>query len=166
MPCASTALLQAAEWHAPGAASCDTPCPVRGAGNDLNESITPVEAGLTWTIGKKRREKCDFLGGEVRAPALCTHVGSVQPLSMPARALEGAQVRARVLRGDWRGTVAALLCMIAALAVICLCVIRVGWEAGGRGKSMYVLWTSSIAWIAWEKPRAPCPRLIVHCGRW
>ncbi|KAK9828439.1 hypothetical protein WJX81_008616 [Elliptochloris bilobata] len=34
-------------------------------GNDLNESITPVEAGLTWTIGKNRREACDFLGGEV-----------------------------------------------------------------------------------------------------
>lgn len=40
----------------------------RCAGNDLNESITPVEAGLTWTIGKKRREACDFLGGEVDSP--------------------------------------------------------------------------------------------------
>ena len=40
----------------------------RRAGNDLNESITPVEAGLTWTIGKKRREACDFLGGEVGSP--------------------------------------------------------------------------------------------------
>lgn len=34
-------------------------------GNDLDESITPVEAGLTWTIAKSRRDKCDFLGGEV-----------------------------------------------------------------------------------------------------
>lgn len=34
-------------------------------GNDLNEDRTPVEAGLTWTIGKRRREACDFLGGEV-----------------------------------------------------------------------------------------------------
>ena len=34
-------------------------------GNDLNEDITPVEAGLTWTIGKRRRDACDFLGGEV-----------------------------------------------------------------------------------------------------
>ena len=36
------------------------------AGNDLNEDRTPIEAGLTWTIGKRRREACDFLGGEVR----------------------------------------------------------------------------------------------------
>ena len=43
--------------------------PARRAGNDLNESITPVEAGLTWTIGKKRREQCDFLGGEVSVSA-------------------------------------------------------------------------------------------------
>lgn len=33
-------------------------------GNDLNEDITPVEAGLTWTVAKSRREACDFLGGE------------------------------------------------------------------------------------------------------
>lgn len=35
------------------------------AGNDLTEDITPIEAGLKWTIGKSRRDKCDFLGGEV-----------------------------------------------------------------------------------------------------
>ena len=34
-------------------------------GNDLNEDITPVEAGLTWTVGKRRREAFDFLGGEI-----------------------------------------------------------------------------------------------------
>ncbi|KAL6758793.1 hypothetical protein V8C86DRAFT_2587918 [Haematococcus lacustris] len=34
-------------------------------GNDLDESITPIEAGLAWTVGKRRREKFDFLGGEV-----------------------------------------------------------------------------------------------------
>jgi aminomethyltransferase len=35
------------------------------SGNDLTDDITPVEAGLKWAIGKNRREKCDFLGGEV-----------------------------------------------------------------------------------------------------
>lgn len=34
-------------------------------GNDLNEDITPPEAGLAWTIGKARRELCDFTGGEI-----------------------------------------------------------------------------------------------------
>ena len=34
-------------------------------GNDLNEDITPPEAGLAWTIGKARREKCDFTGGAI-----------------------------------------------------------------------------------------------------
>lgn len=34
-------------------------------GNDLTEDITPPEAGLTWTIGKARRELCDFTGGDI-----------------------------------------------------------------------------------------------------
>ena len=34
-------------------------------GNDLDEDITPVEAGLKWAIGKRRREDYNFLGGEV-----------------------------------------------------------------------------------------------------
>jgi aminomethyltransferase len=31
-------------------------------GNDIDELTTPVEAGLTWTIGKRRRANWDFLG--------------------------------------------------------------------------------------------------------
>lgn len=31
-------------------------------GHELNETITPVEAGLLWTIGKRRREEGGFLG--------------------------------------------------------------------------------------------------------
>jgi aminomethyltransferase len=34
------------------------------AGNDLNEETTPLEASLKWTIGKRRRDKMDFIGGE------------------------------------------------------------------------------------------------------
>jgi hypothetical protein len=34
-------------------------------GNDLNEDITPIEAGLAWTVAKRRREAFDFLGGSV-----------------------------------------------------------------------------------------------------
>ncbi|KAJ7598976.1 hypothetical protein C8J56DRAFT_915558 [Mycena floridula] len=31
-------------------------------GNDLDETITPVEAGLSWVIGKDRKEKGGFIG--------------------------------------------------------------------------------------------------------
>lgn len=34
-------------------------------GNDLDEKTTPIEAGLTWVIGKRRRMTWDFPGGEV-----------------------------------------------------------------------------------------------------
>eukprot|EP01067_Filipodium_phascolosomae_P004975 Filipodium_phascolosomae@DN2968_c0_g1_i1.p1 len=34
-------------------------------GHDLEEHITPVEAALVWTIGKRRREEGGFLGAEV-----------------------------------------------------------------------------------------------------
>jgi len=33
-------------------------------GNDITEETSPIEAGLTWTISKSRREECSFLGGE------------------------------------------------------------------------------------------------------
>ncbi len=34
-------------------------------GHDIDETTTPVEAGLTWTIGKRRREEGGFVGAEV-----------------------------------------------------------------------------------------------------
>lgn len=34
-------------------------------GNDITETTSPIEAGLTWTIAKSRRAECSFLGGEV-----------------------------------------------------------------------------------------------------
>ena len=38
-------------------------------GNDIDENTTPIEAGLTWTIGKRRRElqnnEDDFPGAEI-----------------------------------------------------------------------------------------------------
>jgi aminomethyltransferase len=43
-------------------------------GNDLNEDITPIEAGLAWTVGKRRRTAFDFLGGEVIAKQLADGV--------------------------------------------------------------------------------------------
>jgi len=59
-------------------------------GNDLNEDITPNEAGLTWTIGKRRRELCDFVGGDVIKQQLADgvsvrRVGFVVHKGAPAR---------------------------------------------------------------------------------
>jgi aminomethyltransferase len=33
-------------------------------GNDLDEDTTPVEAGLTWVIGKDRKETGSFIGAD------------------------------------------------------------------------------------------------------
>lgn len=59
-------------------------------GNDLDETITPVEAGLAWTIGKRRREAFDFLGGSVIKAQLAEgatkrRVGLLIPTGAPAR---------------------------------------------------------------------------------
>jgi aminomethyltransferase len=34
-------------------------------GHDINEEISPIEAGLAWTIGKRRREEGGFLGASL-----------------------------------------------------------------------------------------------------
>ncbi|KAH0547360.1 hypothetical protein KQX54_018879 [Cotesia glomerata] len=34
-------------------------------GHDINEETTPVEAGLTWLIGKRRRQEANFPGAEI-----------------------------------------------------------------------------------------------------
>jgi aminomethyltransferase len=34
-------------------------------GHDINDTTTPIEAGLTWTVGKRRRETGGFPGSEV-----------------------------------------------------------------------------------------------------
>ncbi|KAI9472253.1 MAG: hypothetical protein EXX96DRAFT_583421 [Benjaminiella poitrasii] len=39
-------------------------------GNDLDETTTPIEAGLTWTIPKSRRETGGFLGAEHILPQI------------------------------------------------------------------------------------------------
>jgi aminomethyltransferase len=34
-------------------------------GHELNETITPIEANLAWTISKRRKEQGGFLGDSV-----------------------------------------------------------------------------------------------------
>ncbi|KAJ3293029.1 hypothetical protein HK104_004817 [Borealophlyctis nickersoniae] len=39
-------------------------------GHDLDDTTSPIEAGLTWTIGKRRREEGGFLGAEKILPQI------------------------------------------------------------------------------------------------
>lgn len=34
-------------------------------GNDIDETRTPIEAGLAWLVSKRRRERADFPGAQV-----------------------------------------------------------------------------------------------------
>ena len=61
-------------------------------GNDLDETISPLEAGLTWTIGKSRRDACDFVGGDAIKKQLAEGVAQAR------RAQVHGQGRARARR--------------------------------------------------------------------
>ncbi|XP_077575399.1 aminomethyltransferase, mitochondrial [Stigmatopora nigra] len=39
-------------------------------GNDIDDSTTPVEASLVWTIGKRRRQAKDFPGADIIVPQI------------------------------------------------------------------------------------------------
>lgn len=59
-------------------------------GNDIDESITPVEAALTWTIAKSRRESGGFLGADkilaqAKDGASRRRMAFVMPKGAPAR---------------------------------------------------------------------------------
>jgi len=44
-------------------------------GNDITEETSPIEASLLWTIAKKRRTACNFLGGEAIKQQIADGVG-------------------------------------------------------------------------------------------
>ena len=44
-------------------------------GQDLDESITPIEAGLAWVVGKSRRQSWNFPGGDILRAQLAGGVG-------------------------------------------------------------------------------------------
>jgi len=58
-------------------------------GHDLDEDTTPVEAGLTWVIGKDRREKGTFIGFE----GVAKHLQSPPPRRRVGMIVEGAPAR-------------------------------------------------------------------------
>jgi aminomethyltransferase len=58
-------------------------------GNDLDETTTPVEAGLTWVIGKDRKENGTFIGAE----AVRKHLKEGPPRRRVGLVIEGAPAR-------------------------------------------------------------------------
>ncbi|KAI0676179.1 glycine cleavage system T protein [Trametes maxima] len=58
-------------------------------GQDLDEATTPVEAGLTWVIGKDRRESGGFIG----ADAVRKHLKEGPPRRRVGLTVEGAPAR-------------------------------------------------------------------------
>jgi aminomethyltransferase len=64
-------------------------------GHDIDETTTPIEAGLAWTIGKRRREEAGFPGAarilvELTDPPACRRVGIRPDGRVPAR--EGSAI--------------------------------------------------------------------------
>ncbi len=64
-------------------------------GHDIDETTTPIEAALAWSIGKRRREEGGFPGAEtiqqqLRDGAACKRVGFLPEGRAPAR--EGAAI--------------------------------------------------------------------------
>ncbi|KAL5530965.1 hypothetical protein ACEPAG_3841 [Sanghuangporus baumii] len=58
-------------------------------GHDLDEETTPIEAGLTWVVGKERREKGGFIG----ADAVKKHIKEGPPRRRVGLIVEGAPAR-------------------------------------------------------------------------
>ncbi|KAF8437655.1 hypothetical protein L210DRAFT_3631671 [Boletus edulis BED1] len=58
-------------------------------GNDIDENTSPVEAGLTWLIGKDRRETGDFIG----AAHVLKHLKEGPPRRRVGLIVEGAPAR-------------------------------------------------------------------------
>ncbi|EEB93126.1 hypothetical protein MPER_08263 [Moniliophthora perniciosa FA553] len=67
-------------------------------GNDLDETTSPVEAGLTWVIGKERRETGEFIG----ADGVRKHLKEGPPRRRVGFTIEGAPARqgAKIFAGD------------------------------------------------------------------
>jgi aminomethyltransferase len=63
-------------------------------GHDIDETVNPAEAGLLWSIGKRRKETRDFPGAEITlgAPPARLRVGIRPEGRAPAR--EGAEITA------------------------------------------------------------------------
>jgi aminomethyltransferase len=75
-------------------------------GHDIDELTTPVEAGLTWSIGKRRRAALDFPGAAVIADQLANGVTRRRVgLRLEGRALARAHTEIAAEDGTLAGTI-------------------------------------------------------------
>ncbi|KAJ3729488.1 hypothetical protein C8R42DRAFT_166719 [Lentinula raphanica] len=67
-------------------------------GNDLDEDTSPVEAGLSWVIGKERKDNGEFIGAE----GVRNHLKNGPPRRRVGFIVEGAPARqgAKIFSGD------------------------------------------------------------------
>ncbi|KIK54089.1 hypothetical protein GYMLUDRAFT_1024387 [Collybiopsis luxurians FD-317 M1] len=67
-------------------------------GNDLDENTSPVEAGLSWVIGKARKETGEFIG----ADGVREHLQNAPPRRRVGLMIDGAPARqgAKIFSGD------------------------------------------------------------------
>ena len=66
-------------------------------GHDIDETTTPIEAGLAWTIGKSRREEAGFPGAAVILRQLAEGAAAQARRHPPRRPRAGARGRRRSL---------------------------------------------------------------------
>ena len=62
-------------------------------GQDLDEDTSPVEAGLSWVIGKERREAGGFIGADL----VLKHLNDGPPRRRVGFIIEGAPARRKYL---------------------------------------------------------------------
>ena len=60
-------------------------------GHDIDETTTPVEADLAWTIGKRRARKADFPGAAIILRQLAQGAGAQARRHPPRRPRAGAR---------------------------------------------------------------------------
>jgi aminomethyltransferase len=76
-------------------------------GNDIDELTSPVEAGLTWVIGKRRRETWDFPGATVIRDQLAANTVTRLRVGIRPEGRAPARALADIVAGD--GTAAGVV---------------------------------------------------------
>ncbi|PIL27982.1 hypothetical protein GSI_09926 [Ganoderma sinense ZZ0214-1] len=101
-------------------------------GQDLDEDTTPVEAGLTWVIGKDRRETGDFIGAE----GVRKHLKEGPPRRRVGLTVDGAPARqgAKIFApsgGEQIGTVTSGIPSPSLGKNIAMAYVQSGWHKKG-----------------------------------